>query len=69
MQGGTDFLSKEKLDDEYFGDFVKVSHAENTKKELEKVSAFAREKVVSIQKKSDTTGLFEPQEVVKQQGK
>ena len=66
MQNGTNFLSKEKLDDEYFGGLVKVSHAGNTKKELEKVSAIAREKVVSIQKKSDTTGLFEAQEAVKQ---
>lgn len=66
LENGTNFLSKEKLDGEYFGGAVRVNSPVKAKKELEKELKFAQEKVISIKKKNDTTGLFEAEEDVKQ---
>jgi hypothetical protein len=66
LQDETNFLSKEKIDGEYFGGLVKVNTPDKSKEELEKELAITQEKVVSIEKKKDTTGLFKAQEEIKQ---
>ena len=66
LQDETEFFSKEKVDGEYFGGVVKVSTTGKAKKELEKELVTTQKKVVSIKKKSDTTGLFEADKAVKQ---
>ena len=66
LEDGTNFLSKEKLDGEFFGGAVKVNSPVKAKKNLERDLKFAQEKVISINKKNDTTGLFEAEEDVKQ---
>jgi hypothetical protein len=66
LQDEANFFSKQKVDGEYFGGVVKVNTPKKAKSELEKELAIAQEKVISIKKKSDTTGLSEAKEVVEQ---
>lgn len=66
MQNGTNLLSKEKLDGEFFGGVVKVNTTDKANRELEKTLEKAEKKVISLQKKNDTTGLFEAKEAVKE---
>ena len=66
MQNGTNLLSKEKLDGEFFGGAVKVNAPNKAKKELEKELLIAQKKVTDIKDNSDTTGLFEAEEEVQQ---
>jgi Protein of unknown function (DUF3667) len=66
LEDGTNFLSKEKLEGEFFGGAVTVNSPNKAKKELEKELVIAQKKVKDIKSKSDTTGLFKAEEKVKQ---
>lgn len=66
LENGTNFLTKEKADGDFFGGLVKVNGTGKPKKGLENTLKNAQQQLINIQKSGDTTGLFEAQIAVKQ---
>ena len=66
LQNGTNFLSKEKLEGDFFGGLVKVDNAGKAERELKKSVKNAQREVEKIENSDDTTGLFKAQETVKE---
>ena len=62
----TNFLTKDKLEGEYFGGLVKVNTTGQAEKELEKELKKVQQKLMNIQKSKDTIGLFEAKKEVEQ---